>query len=245
MKSNFFLQLLLPVLLLLSACSRSNPSAPELPRRLPKLETNVAAGFNFLLADSLRGTLQPGRTILPPPGQEQGKLDVAGVEYFQAARRAVDCDRSTYEATTSVERFFGPKFGPLNAPELALWGELLGRVLADTEKIDALEKVIWRRPRPPIDHPEIRACVPLPQSSGYPSGHSTEAHVLALVLTSLDPSRAGDFEARAEQIGQDRVIAGVHYPTDVEAGKALARIVFRELEKSPEFAAELSNLRLK
>jgi acid phosphatase (class A) len=59
------------------------------------------------------------------------------------------------------------------------------------------------------------------------------------VLSKLDPSRKELFMKRADQIAADRVLAGVHHPSDIEAGKKLGDAEFAALEKSPKFEQAL------
>lgn len=63
-------------------------------------------------------------------------------------------------------------------------------------------------------------------SFSYPSGHSALAEFYARILSIALPDRAADFKARALQIAQDRMIGGVHYPTDVRDGVLLGDQIF-------------------
>ena len=72
----------------------------------------------------------------------------------------------------------------------------------------------------------------------YPSGHSTIAHVFALILADLVPERRAEFLARADAAALNRVIGGVHHPSDIEAGKRLADLLYAEFLKSPAFRAD-------
>lgn len=58
----------------------------------------------------------------------------------------------------------------------------------------------------------------------YPSGHSMQSLFLALELARLYPTKKKELIDLAEQIGQSRIAAGHHYPTDHEYGKELAVI---------------------
>ena len=62
-------------------------------------------------------------------------------------------------------------------------------------------------------------------------------------LSDFVPVRRAAFLARADEIAQDRVIGGVHHPTDVAAGKVLADEIHGELLKSPAFRADLDKVR--
>jgi len=48
---------------------------------------------------------------------------------------------------------------------------------------------------------------------------------------------------RARQIGWDRVIAGVHYPSDIAAGRVLGLAIGEDMLASPDFKAELAKVK--
>jgi hypothetical protein len=87
--------------------------------------------------------------------------------------------------------------------------------------------------------PQIQPIIQTPTHSAFPSGHATEAHIVATVLTHLlaaadhpeDPAFARrSVEAAiaqtqhyrlAARIAINRTVAGVHYPVDSAAGAVL------------------------
>lgn len=82
-------------------------------------------------------------------------------------------------------------------------------------------KYTYNRPRPS----GIASRIPVPASPSYPSEHAAAAGAASTVLAYLFPEEAEFFAARAEEAGQSRLYAGVHYPSDVAAGLALGRSV--------------------
>jgi hypothetical protein len=56
-------------------------------------------------------------------------------------------------------------------------------------------------------------------SPSFPSGHTAFAYLLCDFLSNLIPHRQKDLEKIAELIGQSRLENGVHFPTDVQAGR--------------------------
>jgi hypothetical protein len=74
---------------------------------------------------------------------------------------------------------------------------------------------------------QIQPMILTPGHSSYPSGHSTEAHMAALILrrlvNNLYPNQSwGDQLMRqAHRIAVNRTIAGMHFPVDSAAGHAL------------------------
>ena len=65
----------------------------------------------------------------------------------------------------------------------------------------------------------------MPNSPSYPSEHAAAAGAASTILAYLFPEEADLFAAKAEDAAQSRVLAGVNYPSDVEAGLALGRAV--------------------
>ena len=57
----------------------------------------------------------------------------------------------------------------------------------------------------------------------------------------LAPDLKAAILARGLQIGDDRVIGGVHFPSDVDAGRTLAHDLFTRLMASPAFQADLAH----
>jgi len=56
-------------------------------------------------------------------------------------------------------------------------------------------------------------------SPSFPSGHTAFAYLMCDYLSNLLPHRQKDLEKIAELIGQSRLENGVHFPTDVQAGR--------------------------
>ena len=93
-------------------------------------------------------------------------------------------------------------------------------------------KQVMAVPRPIDLSTEIQPIVATPSHSAYPSGHSTEAHMIAYVLpylisaTPANQTKYGtQLEAQAERIAQNRTVAGLHFPVDSHAGQILARVL--------------------
>jgi hypothetical protein len=57
---------------------------------------------------------------------------------------------------------------------------------------------------------------------------------------SCFPTRIDALLTRARQVADGRVVAGVHYASDAEAGIASGDLLFTELENKPEFENDLA-----
>lgn len=66
---------------------------------------------------------------------------------------------------------------------------------------------------------------------------------MALVLSELSPERQGAILKRGYEIGQSRVICGVHWQSDVDAGRMAAAATVVQLHNSAAFRELLDKAR--
>ena len=90
--------------------------------------------------------------------------------------------------------------------------------------------------RPSYLDPTLSTALPVPEHPAYPSGHATQAALIALVLSELDPENSAAYFTSADRIAQNREIAGLHYPSDSQAGKLIAQQLFPVLLRDEAFA---------
>jgi acid phosphatase (class A) len=193
------------------------------------------------------------RRILPPPPaagspQERAELDV--LLRIEAHRTPRQTDRARKDAELNILGFadaLGARPGALTAARLPLTLALFRRVSADEFAVINPAKREFGRPRPFTVEPRLHPVVAPPRSPSYPSGHSTWAYTTALVLGDMVPERRQQLLARAAEYAYDRNVAGVHYPSDVEAGRlagtALAALLFACQPFDKEEAAARAELR--
>lgn len=88
-------------------------------------------------------------------------------------------------------------------------------------------KYAHNRRRPSVARPSLGAAVDVPNSPSYPSEHAVAAAAAAEVLKYLftKPEDVARVEAMAAEAGQAVLIAGLNYPSDVQAGAELGRAV--------------------
>ncbi len=86
-------------------------------------------------------------------------------------------------------------------------------------------KYAYRRPRPSAAHAKIRPCLPVPDCPSYPCERAVAAGAAAAVLAQLLPAKADSIRQLALAACRSRTLAGVAYPSDVEAGFALGQRV--------------------
>lgn len=81
-------------------------------------------------------------------------------------------------------------------------------------------KYFYFNPRPSQLDPSIKTQIGVPNFPSYPSGHSTFSAAAASVLTYVFPSGATNFAAMRDEAAISRLYGGIHFRSDIEAGKA-------------------------
>lgn len=183
----------------------------------------------------------------PKPGSKAEQKDMAISLAWQAKRTAAMEALAQADADQSVFRFgviLGPSFTKDKLPTAA---HFFDEALADARAVGEAAKTHWNRPRPFVASPLIHACVPQPPTNSYPSNHATVGMLYAQILARMLPEQRARLLARARQYAEDRVICGVHYTTDIEAGKRAGAIeavaMFRDPAFRKEFAAAKAEVR--
>jgi acid phosphatase (class A) len=131
-----------------------------------------------------------------------------------------------------VSDVLGPNF---NKEKLVVATPFFERVFADQIEACLEVKEHFNRKRPFVIDPGINPVVKQADNPSYPSGHSTTGYVYTVILSMIVPEKAQALFDRAAIYGRNRVIAGVHFPTDVEAGKISAAVIANALIQQPLF----------
>ncbi len=74
------------------------------------------------------------------------------------------------------------------------------------------------------------------KDGGFPSGHTNAAYLAAIAYAYALPERYTEMLTRASQLGEDRIIAGMHSPVDVIGGRIHALTVAAYALNQPEGA---------
>lgn len=90
----------------------------------------------------------------------------------------------------------------------------------------------YNRPRPkdikPIEYLDLESA----NTPSYPSGHSLQARLLALIYGKKYPELKPQLEKLGEVIGQSRLNARVHYLSDHVFGKKIANDLFNKYKSN-------------
>jgi hypothetical protein len=180
-----------------------------------------------------------------PPADDSTthRREVEQMLAIQASRTSEQEQRCKSEEKVTPFVFaeiLGPWF---NAKELPLTAALFREVTVQTTDISDVPKKKWSRVRPPLADPRIHPCVVLEHTGSYPSGHATRGVVWAILLAEIFPDEKQQLLDRGKLIGQDRVIGGMHYPSDVAAGQKLGAEIAKKFLANPAFLAEFDKVK--
>ncbi len=178
----------------------------------------------------------------PAEGTRAYKKDFAALHAWQDRRTAEQCAKAAVGAKAGFDEFFSD-ISPFPSPLTGEAAAIFKRIKIETDGVAADVKDRYKRQRPFHTDASLDPCLGRIGGLAYPSGHATISRMYALVLAELVPADKKKFLARADEAALDRVIGGVHHPSDIEAGKRLADRLFKAYRKSPVFKADLETLR--
>lgn len=179
--------------------------------------------------------------LIEPPDipTTRGELDALLV-HAHASDFAVRCPEIVAENNAPPESLFSPLQAQTGGPKVRT-RKLLLDVVGWSLPYIMYFKSVWMRPRPDHLDQGIVPVVQVPGHPAYPSGHSTQAHLMALIGYEICQDRAirKTLWAAADRIAQNREYAGVHYRSDSLCGVDLARqlVVFFIADRGSDIAA--------
>ncbi len=180
--------------------------------------------------------------LLPPPpalDSVQMKAELGEVLTIQVTRTKEMEARAIADATENIWRFTdvvdSPKFNAATLPKLAAFFD---RVTETEAAVVDPAKDVWKRPRPHLYSDLVRPVVPLSKSGSYPSGHATVGTLMGIELANMLPEKRAQIMARAWEFGHNRVVGGIHYPSDIEMGRISGTVIAQTISTHPDFKAE-------
>lgn len=205
--------------------------------------------FTFVLSFNVFADwtkIPSGEFSVPPPpkeGSEDYERDFRILHEEQVSRSKEQCDLARKQKWPGYAVFFKDT-QVLTQEEFERAEELGKKVLKFSERISVYNKKKYNRERPYNVDTTIKPCIDKPEGSkSYPSSHATEAATGACMLAEIYPDRAGALIEYGKDLGMLRVIAGVHHPSDVEAGWDLATSICNRLMQEADFKKEIKRLR--
>ena len=235
----------------LAACAATTASSPQL------VDESLDAPLVNPIPTSLTGYLAQGvidgAALLGPPPAPDSLTGQADRARYLETRALKDTPRWKQAIVDNdlwgggALRQYSCKLGlSIDEKQTPTALRVLHRVELDVRTVGKPAKDHYNRARPMIgdDQP---ICVPredwMKTNASYPSGHSMTGWSWSLILAELAPAKADDMLAIGKQIGESRIICGVHYASDIEAGRTLAGAMVARLHADPHFQADMKKAR--
>lgn len=180
--------------------------------------------------------------LLPPPPANDSarmKAELAEILTIQVTRTPEMAARAVADAEENVWRFSdvidNPKFTKENLPKFSAFFD---RIIETEAAVVDPAKDVWKRPRPHLYSDLVKPIVPLSKSGSYPSGHTTLGTLMGVVLSNMVPEKRADIMARAWEYGHNRVVGGIHYASDIEAGRIAGTVIAQTIMTHDDYKTE-------
>ena len=179
--------------------------------------------------------------LSPPPANDsaQMKAELGEILTIQVTRTKAMEERAIADAEENAWRFAdvidNPKFTKENLPKFTAFFD---RIIETEAAVVDPAKNVWKRPRPHLYSDLVKPVVPLSKSGSYPSGHTTVGTLMGIVLSNMVPEKKTAIMARAWEYGHNRVVGGIHYQTDIEAGRIAGTVIAQTIMTHPDYKTE-------
>ena len=150
---------------------------------------------------------------------------------------------STYEQNRSNLFYVGRSIGTwFNPKTLPLTADLMANVWRDANYFIWALKYKYARIRPYMLEPKLKNLEKAGAPS-YPTGTATDSYILAYIFQELAPEFTDVFVKDAYDMSQSREIIEVHYPSDVEGSRILARQFVNKLFQNKKFLSDFEGVK--
>jgi acid phosphatase (class A) len=191
----------------------------------------------------------PAFQVLPePPAAASDKTlsELALLHRVEAARTPEQAERAMADDKNESIFIYQSVMGAaFTAAALPLTAAFSTRVKNDEGINTAPAKDGFKRVRPyNLDKTLHPTCVTKTKNDSYPSGHTTTGYLMALTLIDMVPEKRDAILARADDYANNRLVCGVHYPSDLQASKLLAYSIHAVMGTHPQYQKELAAAKL-
>jgi acid phosphatase (class A) len=190
----------------------------------------------------LDGDTAPFVAMFPPPparGSAEERAELDAMLVLQRARSADEVAAAQADRKTEVARFAAALgTDPQTLESLPHVTRLAQDIEDEIRPYVRAAKRHFRRLRPREIEPAIEPCIgDVAADLSYPSGHSTFGWMMGYLLADMLPERGAGLRARSAEYARQRMVCGVHFPSDLEAGRRGATWLMERLRRNPEFVA--------
>lgn len=182
-------------------------------------------------------------TLMPPPPAKGSPAEAADMQaVLDAQTHATDARKAQALADSKenihvvFDSVLGDTFATATLPKTTKLFERIGD--SESATLDAAKPVFGRQ-RPWIANTAVKAYAEPSKSPSYPSGHTTRVTLDAIVMAAMIPEKQTEIWARANDYAESRVIGGMHYPTDIQAGQRSGTAIAAAMFEQPNFKTDL------
>jgi acid phosphatase (class A) len=203
------------------------------PPTLAQAQGKPAATSRFLQP----GDLDPALVLPPPPKDDdpaavEGRAELHRIAAARTPERLAQAKADDeLEDVRAIAAPLGPAFSLERFPATA-------KLFADLRSEDSVAakraKAYFKRERPFFYDHALDVC---------DDAHDTMAWSASAVLANLMPGNAQVILAHTSDYVESRLVCGVHYRSDLEAGHVLGTALVARLMTKPAFAAEVDAAR--
>lgn len=193
---------------------------PDLIQCLPAPPDSMSAAFNYDMSRYIWGKSMRGDTA-------------------RVAMVKRDAVWTIDALLTSLSEAFGMNITKDGTPEIY---KLLEKSILTADPMRVAPKAHFNRKRPFAyfgDAPLFADDEKFRNEGSYPSGHTMRGWLAALILADINPQRANEVYRRAWIYCENRVIAGAHWQSDIDATRTGASIAFSALQLSSGYQKQL------
>ena len=225
----------------------------------PRIRALAIAALSLAAA----GCAHVQSAILPIAAEISGSVDGVAIVGEPPNADMVVAEASAMHGVWSEERLaqaraddqldafsaFSPVLGAgFTAASFPRTDEVFDRLFVPLGAAIGVAKARFARPRPFVTDATLPTCIQttdrLRADGSYPSGHAAFGWAWALVLAELVPSRADALLVRGREYGDSRIVCGLHFPSDINAGRTIAAATMARMHASPAFRRSMDAARL-
>jgi acid phosphatase (class A) len=200
-----------------------------------------SATFSYL--DGETAALVASLPSPPARGSAEERRELDALLVIQGSRTPTDAAAARADRKTEASRFY-PTLGLPENASLPHVKRLVDNAEDDVRLYVRAAKEHFRRLRPYVVEVRIEPCISdVSEALSYPSGHSAYGYTAAQVLAELAPTRRGALLARADEYARQRMVCGVHFPSDIAAGRHAAEWLVPKMAVNPDFARDAAAAR--
>jgi acid phosphatase (class A) len=214
-----------------------------LGKALPAAAFVLVAAARVCAAHFAEFTAGDVLALVPPPPASRSLVEQSELEVVLQLQRARTDAQAKRAAEIDGEDIFyfgrdalGSGFTAENYP---LTAGLFAALREDFLALNRTAKAAFSRRRPPFVDSRVQPALRVSDSGSYPSGHGMQSALWCAILGELAPEHRATFEERARESRWSRLLAGVHFPSDVEAGRVIGEAFAKKVISHPDFQRRL------